>query len=1420
METWEFTKRTHSYTALPAPPSPRAGGRHGAAAADAQSWCDTSHLSDPTDGLGGEEEESPGAYEYECFLSASRAAADGGECAIRHQGWLLKAYGRGPQRRWRRRWVYLTADRLCYTSDPTVDGVRYVPLDRIPVRALPRGYGPKIAVCQLDEANPSSAKPHRVGCVFSVACGSHTHFLAAETPAAAKEWVDRISEAWIQCVKHTARGGHLPSGEEVLAFKEARWKAEAGALRRSLADVRASAEAREGEYWHRWAAAEAKLKALEAAQGQPAPAAAQAGSVAYEIQVVTGDVRGGGTTSKVFLELAGEAGASGEYRLMYKNPERPVFQRGGTDTFKLHCGELGPLASVRVFHDNSGAAPGWFLQEVRVRRRGAAGGWTVFPCGRWLAADQDDGRVMRDLPCSGSPAAAKRLGTAPAGGAAWYQLVVCTSDLPDAGTSSEVWVALHGSRGSSARVHLPAQAGDFGRGQEDVFRVQLAGVGAPERLSVGLSGQGAAPDWHLEQVEVTEEATGETVFFPCGLWLSSDKARDGAAAERTLLGTRANPRRARELEVEARRLSGLLEAAKGEAAAKQAEADRLRAELEEAGGRQAAAGKQLSETQQENGMLREQSSTLAARLARQEAAAAALEGELVAARGELAAARTAERAAGAERARLEQQLASRRAEAADAEQAAGPLREQLSAKAAELARLRSESAALRAREEDLVGELEESRAALRRVQREHDALRRAGEEGRGSAEERAAQLAAELAAAKARLAEAQRAKADAERAASEGAARESELAIRLREAAAAAAAAAVAPPPPALPPVATSPPRPVALEEAGPSLQAGPAKVRYSCRMWVKDTSGPVQPDSLCLTLVGSKGESGVQTLDITAAVEPASAQRPPHRGPPQVVAAAFSASDVGRMQLIRVGLVAGGGGGVHGAGGSPAASASSPGAAARPCGVLLAKVALFCSASGEAATFHCTPEVWLSSQDDFDYEFDAAPAAAAGAQGRGEGGGPCRYRVEVQTSDLRRAGTRGHVYLTVLGDHGAAGPFMLSNAGGAHFQRGQLDAFEVGAAPDVGTIRQVEVRHDAVRRRGGWHLAWVKVGVEAARAGGGRVGKRQGAGLWMGVTNETTAAVAMFPCSRWIDRQQGDPAVVAVAAPVPPYGKALATEDAAGGGDEEAGPEGEPGYQISFHTSRLCMSGTNARPYFELVGARGSSGIMHPVGTDRSFKPGRLPALGRLQALRVGTDGTGLFPAWLLNWVEVTHLPTSQRWVFGLSDWISKKHKYAQWMALDQTPEGPVPGGKPAGKWGAGLGGASTFGAYGPAAYGGGQAGGGQIGAYHPPTSTAMVPVAGTLPQQPYRQGGSISLPQQQQQQRRPHWGGGPAAGGSPGRRKAAPAVAAPGGGHWGAARAMRPGSPAASQNSILEVLASPHASPLATGGRYQAAW
>ena len=96
-------------------------------------------------------------------------------------------------------------------------------------------------------------------------------------------------------------------------------------------------------------------------------------------------------------------------RLITCVPHAGMECHAGTQLQHHHCGFGGALdvpgvscmlgvhamLQVRVFHDSSGPSPAWFLSEVRVRRPGAC--WTVFPCGRWLAVDQDDGWALAGL---------------------------------------------------------------------------------------------------------------------------------------------------------------------------------------------------------------------------------------------------------------------------------------------------------------------------------------------------------------------------------------------------------------------------------------------------------------------------------------------------------------------------------------------------------------------------------------------------------------------------------------------------------------------------------------------------------------------------------------------------------------------------------------------------------------------------------------------------------------------------------------------------------------------------------------------------------------------------------------------------------------------------------------------------------------
>ena len=79
------------------------------------------------------------------------------------------------------------------------------------------------------------------------------------------------------------------------------------------------------------------------------------------------------------------------------------FKRGTVRHFVMSVdGTLGNLNFLRIWHDNSGEGiqASWFLDKVIVEDIVARKRY-FFMCGRWLAAEEDDGEVNRMLPVAG-----------------------------------------------------------------------------------------------------------------------------------------------------------------------------------------------------------------------------------------------------------------------------------------------------------------------------------------------------------------------------------------------------------------------------------------------------------------------------------------------------------------------------------------------------------------------------------------------------------------------------------------------------------------------------------------------------------------------------------------------------------------------------------------------------------------------------------------------------------------------------------------------------------------------------------------------------------------------------------------------------------------------------------------------------------
>ncbi|CAL8267238.1 unnamed protein product [Lota lota] len=108
----------------------------------------------------------------------------------------------------------------------------------------------------------------------------------------------------------------------------------------------------------------------------------------YLLSISTGHRRGASTSSQVIITMEGSDGDSEPHHLSDRG--KPVFERGGVDLFLLTTPfSLGHLQSIRLWHDNSGSDPGWYVNKVVVKDLQTEQKW-YFLCNCWLAVDVGD----------------------------------------------------------------------------------------------------------------------------------------------------------------------------------------------------------------------------------------------------------------------------------------------------------------------------------------------------------------------------------------------------------------------------------------------------------------------------------------------------------------------------------------------------------------------------------------------------------------------------------------------------------------------------------------------------------------------------------------------------------------------------------------------------------------------------------------------------------------------------------------------------------------------------------------------------------------------------------------------------------------------------------------------------------------------
>jgi hypothetical protein len=240
----------------------------------------------------------------------------------------------------------------------------------------------------------------------------------------------------------------------------------------------------------------------------------------YEVRTVTGKSIGAGTDANVSVILFGELGDSGTLPLRQSNHLLNKFERGQTDTFKVHCKKLGSLSRVRIGHDNKHPAAGWFLDEVVVQQRSIGRVW-YFPCMKWLDTAEEDGSVVRELVAAQISPVAEAVQT--------YSVRVVTGNMIGAGTSANVFCILHGDRDSDRiALNKSDNFNKFARAGTDAFPVKTFFLGEIERLTIGHDNKGLFSAWYLEEVVIECIGLGRCWVFPCARWFGR-RMDDGRA---------------------------------------------------------------------------------------------------------------------------------------------------------------------------------------------------------------------------------------------------------------------------------------------------------------------------------------------------------------------------------------------------------------------------------------------------------------------------------------------------------------------------------------------------------------------------------------------------------------------------------------------------------------------------------------------------------------------------------------------------------------------------------------------------------------------------------------------------------------------------------------------------------------------------
>ncbi|XP_074196129.1 lipoxygenase homology domain-containing protein 1 isoform X4 [Rhinolophus sinicus] len=253
---------------------------------------------------------------------------------------------------------------------------------------------------------------------------------------------------------------------------------------------------------------------------------AETTAVSYIVTIFTGDLRGAGTKSKIYMVMYGARGNKNSGKIFL---EGGVFDRARTDIFHLEMALLlSPLSRVSIGHCNVGANRGWYCEKVVILCP-FTGVQQTFPCSNWLDEKKGDGLIERQLYEMVS-LRKKRMKKF------CWSLWVLTTDLRKAGTNTPIFVQIYGKKGRTDEIVLNPNGQYLRPGIFEKFKIELPDLGRFYKIRAWHNSLTPGAGWHLERMTLMNTLTKDKYNFNCNRWLDASEDDNEIVREMTAEG--------------------------------------------------------------------------------------------------------------------------------------------------------------------------------------------------------------------------------------------------------------------------------------------------------------------------------------------------------------------------------------------------------------------------------------------------------------------------------------------------------------------------------------------------------------------------------------------------------------------------------------------------------------------------------------------------------------------------------------------------------------------------------------------------------------------------------------------------------------------------------------------------------------------